>query len=109
MAHTTRYHNKTTSHIIKGNFRKYLDNCVACIRDLEKIKGDEIKKLEGQDCFNKKIAELYLGFVVSGAIENKQLKLANEYLRKAITISATPKMLLKYAYYYLKLLKATIS
>lgn len=109
MAHTTRYHNKSVSGIVKGNFKKYLDNCIACIRDLERIKGNDIKRLEGSNCFDKKIAELYLGFIVGGAIENKQIKLAHEYLRKAMATSITPKMMLKYGYYYMKLLKAAIS
>lgn len=108
-AHTTRYFNKSTINKLKTNYERYLNNCEACIRDLEKQKGDDIKKLMGRNCFNKKVAELYLGFVVAGAIESKQFDLAKLFLAKAMATCTTPKLMVKYVYYYWKLIKASVS
>ena len=108
-AHTTRYFNKSTINKLKTNYEKYLNNNEACIRDLEMLHGDELKKILGANCFNIKVVELYLGFVVAGAIESKQFSLAKQYLAKAMDTCITPKLAAKYAYYYLKLLKASLS
>ncbi|HYD21528.1 MAG TPA: glycosyltransferase family 2 protein [Flavipsychrobacter sp.] len=108
MAQTTRYLNADNSYLLKTNYNRYLDNCEACIRDLESTHGDALKAILGRRCFDVKIAELYLGFMVGGAIKTRQLALARIYLRKAITTAVTPRLLLKYIYYSMKLLRAVL-
>lgn len=108
MAMTTRYVNADNSYLLKTNYNRYLDNCKACMRDLETTHGDALKAILGRRCFDVKIAELYLGFMVGGAIKTRQFALARIYLRKAITTAVTPRLLLKYIYYSMKLLRAVL-
>lgn len=107
-AHTTQYLNRNSADQLSGNYEKYLHNCEACIRDLEAEHGDEIKKEVDDRCFDVRVAELYLGFIVRGAIATRQLKLAKIYLRKSMKTCMTPKLAVKYVYYYLWILKASL-
>lgn len=107
--YTCTYNVRGTIDLLHKDYRKYEENCVACMRDLEGQNGDEIKRYLGSNCFNEKVAELYLGFLVAGGIATKQLKLAKKYLFKAMRICVTPKLMAKYVYYSLKLIKASFS
>jgi glycosyltransferase involved in cell wall biosynthesis len=107
-AYTTYYNNKSSANILRSNFQKYVDNCEACIRDLEVLHGNELKRILGKKCFDRKVAELYLGFVVANAIENRQFGIAREYLLKAAKVCTTRDLSIKYVFYTLKLLGASI-
>jgi hypothetical protein len=105
---TCTYTSNDTSGLLNDNYRKYDENCVACMRHLETIKGDELKAILGKNCFDIKVSEHYLGFVVAGSVKTKKLGLGYSYLLKAMRTCLTPKLLMKYGYYFLKLLKASI-
>lgn len=105
---TVTYASQDNSGLLNSNYKKYEENCVACIRDLESKQGRELKAILGNSCFDEKVAELYLGFIVANAIRNRQVKLGYSYLAKAVRTCRTPKLLIKYCYYSLKLLKASL-
>jgi glycosyltransferase involved in cell wall biosynthesis len=105
--YTCTYAIQDTAPLLHKDYKKYEENCVACIRDLELQSGDVIKKVVGNNCFDVRVAELYLGFIVSGAIKNGQSALAKEYIRKAMKTTGNPRLLVKCVYYYMKALKAS--
>lgn len=106
-AHTT-YYMKSDGHFHLNGHEKYLLNGEACIRNLEDMEGVALKKILGEKCFDIKVAELYLGLVVGNAIREKNLRLAQAYLRRAVHTCITPRLLAKYVYYQLRILKAIV-
>ncbi|MBL7718280.1 MAG: glycosyltransferase family 2 protein [Flavipsychrobacter sp.] len=106
---TVDYKESDIFSLLDKNYHKYLDNCIACIRSLEQLHGAEFKKLLGKRCFDIKVSELYLGFVVKGAVKKRRILQGFTYLRKAIEVCITPKLTGKYIYYTFRLLRSYIT
>lgn len=107
--HTTRYNNENSDSVQTAIPDKYFNNCESCIRNLEQLHGAELKRILGRNCFDVKVAELYLGLMVTWAIKAKQVKAGFSYLSKAIGMAVTSRLAMKYCYYCSKLIKASFS